>query len=390
MPQLHGHGLNPLVRAANPLLDLVVPLRSMVRSPDLELLRQKLLAAVKTFEADARAARVDLEAIAAARYALCTFIDETVSSTPWGAGVWSNRSLLVAFHNEAWGGEKFFLILQRLSQNAAGNIDVLELMYLCLALGLEGRYRVIENGQQQLASVRERLYQLISQQRGVVEPELSLRWRGLNVEKKSVFRMVPLWVMAACAGAILLAAQLIFSHLLNSKSDPVFSTLMGTRIKPAPALARPPPAAPPAAQNRVAGFLAPEIAQGLVSVSETADRSTITLRGDGVFGSGSEQVASSFEPLITRIGDALEPMPGKVLVVGHTDDTKPGVSARLPSNWALSKARASAVVRLLAERAGPPERYSVEGRGDAEPLVPNSSPANRARNRRVDIVLLTP
>jgi type VI secretion system protein ImpK len=390
MPQLHGRGLNPLVRAANPLLDLVMPLRSMVRSPDLESLRQKLTAAVKAFEADARAARIDTESLAAARYALCTFIDETISSTPWGGGVWSNRSLLVAFHNEAWGGEKFFLILQRLSQHAADNIDLLELMYICLALGLEGRYRVFENGQQQLATVRERLYQLISQQRGVVEPELSLHWRGLNVEKKSVLRIVPLWVMAVCAGVILLVAQLVLVHLLNSKSDPVFSALMGTKIKLAPVLARSAPAAPPAMQGRIAGFLAPEIAQGLVSVSENADRSTITLRGDGAFGSGSEHVTRSFEPLIARIGDALEPMPGKVLVVGHTDDTKPGVSARLPSNWALSKARAAAVVRLLSERAGPPERYSVEGRGDAEPLVPNSSAANRARNRRVDIVLLAP
>jgi type VI secretion system protein ImpK len=48
------------------------------------------------------------------------------------------------------------------------------------------------------------------------------------------------------------------------------------------------------------------------------------------------------------------------------------------------------VLNALAGRAGPPERYSVEGRGDAEPLVPNDSPAARARNRRVDVVVLAP
>lgn len=388
LPVQHGMGLNPLVRAANPLLDLIMPLRFMVNSPNLESLRQQLLAAVKTFETTAKAAQVDTESIAAARFALCTFVDETISSTPWGGGgVWGNRSLLVAFHNEAWGGEKFFLILQRLTQNIPANIDVLELMYLCLALGLEGRYRVIDRGQEQLASLRERLQQLLQTQRGAYEQDLSPHWRGLEVAKKSAFRLVPIWVLAASAGAILLVLQLSFSHILNRASDPVFASLLGTRVA-TPAVAV--PVAAVAAPVRVAGFLAPEIAQGLVTVRETADRSTITLRGDGVFASGSVEVSRAFEPLLARIGDALKPVPGKVVVIGHTDNTAPGFSARLPSNWELSKARAGAVVRLLAERAGLPERYSIEGLGDTEPLVPNNSAVNRARNRRVDIVVLTP
>ncbi|MFT5532220.1 MAG: type VI secretion system protein ImpK [Burkholderiaceae bacterium] len=391
LPQLHGSGLNALVRAANPLLDLIMPLRAMVTSPNLEVLRQQLVAAVKTFESEAKAAQVDPEAIAAARFALCTFVDETISGTPWGSGgVWASRSLLVTFHNEAWGGEKFFLILQRLTQDIPGNIDVLELMYLCLALGLEGRYRVIDRGPEQLTTLRERLQQLIQTQRGAHEPELALRWRGLQVGRKSMLRLMPLWVMAALAGVLLLIAQLTFSHWLNSDSDPVFASLMATKVSAPPVVVAAMPAVPKVAPVRVAGFLAPEIAQGLVSVVELDDRSTITLRGDGVFGSGSVEVAGTFEPLLARIGDALKTVQGKVVVIGHTDNIKPGVSARVPSNWALSKARAGAVVRLLAERAGPLERYVIEGRGDTEPLVENSSAVNRARNRRVDIVVLVP
>jgi type VI secretion system protein ImpK len=79
-----------------------------------------------------------------------------------------------------------------------------------------------------------------------------------------------------------------------------------------------------------------------------------------------------------------------VILVGHTDNTRPGLSARFPSNYDLSKARATSVMTVLAARAGPPERYSAEGRGDAEPVVPNDSPAARARNRRVDLVVLAP
>jgi type VI secretion system protein ImpK len=386
---LPGSGLNPLVRAANPLLDLVVPLRLVAQPPDLQQLRERLALAIKTFENEARAAAVDSESIAAARYVLCTLVDETIASTAWGSGVWGTRSLLVAFHNEASGGEKVFLILQRLSQNPAANIDLLELFYLCLSLGLEGRYRLLDQGHAQLATLRERLQQLIRQQRGAVESDLSPDWRGQAVQARSPLRGMPLWVLAAGACVLLLALQLVASVLLNRSSDPVFAGLSKIRVAAAPApVAAVVPAAPSPA--RVAGFLAPEIAQGLVSVRETAERSVVTLRGDGMFASGSAEVQDKFAPLLARIGDALKTLPGKVVVVGHTDDTKPGLSARIASNYDLSKARAAGVMAALMQRAGPPQRYSAEGRGDTEPQVANDSPANRARNRRVDIVVLTP
>jgi type VI secretion system protein ImpK len=66
------------------------------------------------------------------------------------------------------------------------------------------------------------------------------------------------------------------------------------------------------------------------------------------------------------------------------------LSARFPSNWHLSQARAEAVRDMLAARAGTPGRFSAEGRGDAEPIVPNDTSANRAKNRRVDITVLAP
>jgi type VI secretion system protein ImpK len=388
--ELHGEGLNPLVRAANPLLDLVMPLRAMASHPDVESLRLQLVQAVKAFEADARAAHVEHDQIAAARYSLCTLLDETISSTPWGGGgVWASRSLLVAFHNEAFGGEKFFLVLQKLSQDPKAKLHALELMYLCLALGLEGRYRVIDNGRSQLDALRERLQQLIAQQRPPVESELSPHWQGAGGKGEALWRMVPVWIVAASAAVLLVVLQLFLGHRLGAQSDPVFASLLSMKTAQLPTATQTSQQAPPV-QARVAGFLAPEIAHGLVSVFETADRSVITLRGDGVFGSGSGEVSSAYLPLLARIGIALKSVPGKVVVVGHTDNTRPGLSARFPSNYELSTARAAAVRDLLAERAGPPGRYSVEGRGDSTPLVPNDSAANRARNRRVEITLLTP
>ena len=384
---LPGSGLNPLVRAANPLLDLVVPLRLTAQPPDLQQLRERLALAIRTFETEARSAGIGSEAIAAARYVLCTLLDETIAGTAWGSGVWGTRSLLVAFHNEASGGEKVFLVLQRLSQDTAANIDLLELIYLCLALGLEGRYRLLDQGQAQLATLRERLLQLIRRQRGAVEADLSPDWRGAAARSVSPLRSMPLWVLAAAACVLLVALQLVFGVLLNRSSDPVFAGLSKIAVAaPAAPVATPAQAAP----QRVAGFLAPEIAQGLVAVRETAERSVITLRGDGMFASGSAEVQDKFAPLLARIGEALKTLPGKVIVIGHTDDTRPGLSARFPSNYDLSKARAAGVMAALAQRAGPPERFGAEGRGDTEPQAVNDTPANRARNRRVDIVVLTP
>lgn len=386
LPGLPGIGLNRLVRAANPLLALVVPLRMLAQAPDLSQLRERLALAIKAFESEARASGVDSEAIAAARYLLCTLLDETIAGTAWGSGVWGTRSLLVAFHGEAFGGEKVFLILQRLTQNPGANIDLLELFYLSLSLGLEGRYRLLNQGQAQLATLRERLLQLIGEQRGSVEPGLSPHWRGDAGQAESALRRMPVWVLAAGAGVLLLGAQLIASFLLNRSSDPVFAALSKIHVP----TAGPRAPAPPLATPRFASFLAPEVAQGLVTVRETAGRVIITLRGDGMFASGSAEVEDRFGPLLARIADALQAMPGKVVVAGHTDDTRPGLSARFPSNYDLSKARAAGVMAVLAQRAGPSGRYTAEGRGDTEPLVANDGAASRARNRRVDIVVLTP
>ncbi|MBB5018757.1 type VI secretion system protein ImpK [Chitinivorax tropicus] len=388
IPALPAGGLNPLVSAAHVLLSLVMPLRQMASCPDIEALRQRVVEAVRAFETEAKAAGVDFEALAAARYALCTMMDETVTSTPWGgSGAWASRSLLVTFHNEAFGGEKFFVVLQRLAQDAARNIDALELFYLCLALGFEGRYRLIDGGRTQLDLLRERLHQLIRNQRGLVEQDLSPRWRAAQAQRKQLMSLLPLWVIGVAALLILGLLHLLFHFWLGRDTDPVMSNLAQIRIeavRPAPV-----PVKPAVPVVRLGKFLQREIDEGLVTVQDTADRSIVSIRGDGMFASGSAELDSRFQPLMVRIGEALKVNPGKVSVVGHTDDRR-AMSARFPSNWELSRARASAVATLLIEQAGPATRYTIEGRADSEPLAPNDTPANRARNRRVEIVLFVP
>jgi type VI secretion system protein ImpK len=380
-------GMNPLLSAANPLLDLVPELRTTLHHPDPAGLKEALAHNIRQFEGRAKAAGVAPEKVIAARYVLCTLLDETAASTPWGgSGVWGRHSLLVMFHNEAWGGEKVFQLLAKLAENPAGNRDMLELMYVCLALGFEGRYRVLDNGRQQLEALRERLAQMLRNQRGEYERDLSPHWRGAPVKKRALFESLPLWVAAAIAALLLVGAYSYFAVQLNTDSDPLFAAIQGIRVQaPAPrvAAAPPPPAAP--AKPRLAGFLKPEIEAGLVAVRDENNRSVITIRGDGFFEPGSATIADKVLPLLGRIAEALNAVPGQVLITGHTDSV-PIRSARFPSNWHLSQERAKSVAQLLGATVAP-ARLSAEGRADSEAVAPNDTPANRARNRRVEITL---
>lgn len=147
-----------------------------------------------------------------------------------------------------------------------------------------------------------------------------------------------------------------------------------------------PPAAP-AKSPRLARFLEPEIKQGLVTVTDEADRSVVRLRGDSFFGSGSAEPMAGSLPVLRRIGQALAEVKGEVLITGHSDN-QPIRSLRYPSNWHLSAARADAVKGALTTLVDP-ARMRSDGKADAEPVAANDTPANRARNRRVDIVLLS-
>ena len=375
-------GMNPLVAAANPLLDIVPQLRTTPQHPDPAGLRDYLAQNIKTFEARAKAAGVPAEKVIAARYALCTLLDETAASTPWGgSGDWARLSLLVMFHNETWGGEKFYQLLSRLAENPGANRDLLELMYTCLALGFEGRYRVQDNGRAQLETLRERLAQMLRKQQGDYERDLSPRWRGAAVQRSKVLTALPLWVAAAVCGLVLLVAFLGFRYGLSDVSDPAYAAIKDIRVK-AP-IPKPPPV--PAAKPRLATFLAKEIQEGLVAVRDDNNKSVVTIRGDGLFQAGSATVSTAFLPLIGRIAEALNTVPGRVQVTGHTDN-QPIRSVRFPSNWHLSQERARSVAQLLGEKVAA-ARLSAEGRADGEPITGNDTAEGRARNRRVEIAL---
>jgi len=385
LPSLRHADGNPLTAAAASLLALASKLRTAVSHPDSSALFRHLAEEIRRFEAAAQAAGAAPDVVLASRYSLCTLLDEVVLNTPWGSqSVWINQTLLNLFHKEGWGGEKFFQIVERVMQQPGNNLDLLELLYLCMALGLEGKYRVQAGGRAQLEALQEAVAATIRRQRGEFERELSPHWRGVQDLRPALARYVPLWVV--CAAGLAVASFTYFGFLiaLNQKSDPVQieTAALGADL---PQLVDRQGYVPPPRSLTLRDLLSAEAAQGLLEVTQAADKETVILR-EGLFPSGSGEVDAGRRVLLDTIGAALNRIPGAVLVSGHTDDRPIGRSIRYPSNWHLSKARAEAVRDILAEQVDP-KRLTAEARGESQPLVPNDTPANRALNRRVEIAL---
>ncbi|CAG8865815.1 hypothetical protein PS627_01734 [Pseudomonas fluorescens] len=383
-----AEGLNPLEQAAGPLLALLTRLRNTIAHPAPASLRAQLLAYLRQFEERAEAAGVARNEVLLARYSLCTALDEAVLSTPWGsASDWGKQSLLITEHNEAWGGEKVFQLLEHCLQSPRERLHLLELLYLCTSLGFEGRYRVMSGGRTQLDALRERTAAAIRSVRGEIDRELSAHWRGVAMARDRLAQFVPPWVGLAVALALLLLVLLGLRLKLASDAEPVFSGIHALGEIPVQAMDRPVVQPKPVERPRLAGLLAEDIKAGRVAVEDAVDRSVVTIRGDELFASASASVKSDFEPLMLRIAEAVAKVKGSVKVTGHSDNQRIA-TLRFPSNWALSQARAEQVKDILAARTGQPGRFTAQGLSDTEPLASNASAQGRAKNRRVEITVL--
>lgn len=376
---------NVLVAAANPLINAIPQIRHSLSHEDPAALRQQLIDQMRRFELSCQQSGVGYEVIIGARYCLCTALDEAAALTPWGSrGVWTSNGLLVTFHNETWGGEKFFQLLARLSQNPRRHILMLELIYFCLLLGFEGRYRVLDNGRSQLETIKQRLLQMIKGVRGSYAAALSPHPTDQPVLRKLWRPMIPLWACAAVAGLAACLFYIVLNWRLGDYTSPVLARIYQT-VLPEVKIGNPAP--PPPATLNLRAFLKPEIDAGLVAVRDEADRSVVTLKGDGLFASAATEVRGRYTGVIQRIAAAMNNVSGQIQVIGYSDNV-PIRSARFASNFELSLARARSVQSLLQQQLAQPSRVRAEGRGESNPLVPNTSAENRARNRRVEITLL--
>lgn len=387
-------GMNRINAAAATLFSLVSRIRNRAQHMDPEKLRRSVVAEVREFENRALQAGVDAQDVKIARYAICATLDDVVLNTPWGGqSIWAQQSMVGTFHKETVGGDRFFDLLARLEKEAANNIDLLEFLYMCLSLGFEGRLRVEQHGTDKHLQIRAGLARIIRAQRGPVEKDLSPHWKGEDKPHKVLSIWKPLWITSATVALVLLTVFLSLSWVLNRSTDRVLGQLsvldsgnvaeLFRRAPPPP----PPPPPPEAQLNRVKGFLEPEMAAGIVEAFQDQQTITVRLAGSGMFGSGSDVLQKAFFEPLEKVADALNDTSGPIIVVGHSDNV-PIRSSRFPSNQALSLARAEAVMHILEDKLEDPSRLKAEGVADKEPIADNGTREGRAKNRRIEIILV--
>ncbi|MBK9167840.1 MAG: OmpA family protein [Bryobacterales bacterium] len=131
-----------------------------------------------------------------------------------------------------------------------------------------------------------------------------------------------------------------------------------------------------------------EIDSGMLQVHMEARGLVVSLREAAFFAPGDDSVNSGVFPVLERVAGIVSALPNRIRLEGHTDSV-PIHTARFRSNWELSSARGVAMLRALQERFGvPASRMSVGGYAETVPVESNDTPDGRARNRRVDIVIL--
>ncbi|MFM0229739.1 type VI secretion system protein TssL, long form [Paraburkholderia sediminicola] len=371
---------NPLLEAASPLLRAQAGMPEYLEADAIPELRTLLEQEVRIFQKLCEQTNIRRDHMLGASYCLSTALDEAAMQTTWGKagdnGVeWITTGLASTFHEDRKGGDKIYLLIGRLMTEPKEHIDLLEVIYRILSLGFLGRYRFETDGHRKHDTVRQHLYSEITAQRGPVPAALSPHWEGDTRARSRPFYDFPVWITAVLLLLILLAMFGYAKYDLMTRGAAVEKQISDiARITPPPA--------PPALHLKE--LLKDEIAAGKVSVDEDDHHSAVTFHGDDMFVAGKATVNASMQPLINKIAAEVVKVPGKVSVIGHTDNT-PIRSRTFDSNQTLSEERATQVMQLLQDEGVPANRLEAIGKGDAAPIADNKTFQGRAQNRRVEI-----
>ncbi len=389
LEDLERVGPNPLVAGAAPLFAFITALRPTTHIDKIGLMRERVVEELRRFQQIARAKGASDEDVRHGHYALCALLDEVVLSTPWGAkSPWAKQSLVATFHNEVVSGDRLLEMAEALEARPGRSPNLLELVYMCLSFGFEGRLRLENQGASRLFQMRERLYNAIRQVRGPIDPSLSPQWRGVDAGYKPIAQDMPLWVFWAGLATlgVLVYAALLFS--LSEAGDRALQPLAGVFSSAPASLNRSAPA--PVRDSRlfttIFDILKPDIDAGRVTVRDGEDFVTVRLMDKGLFASGSADLDSAYDETTLRLAQAVNLTTGDVAVAGFTDNKRIR-SLRYASNQELSEARAADVSGKLAQRGVSRDRLKPSGQGESQPVADNTTEAGRRLNRRVEVAI---
>ena len=393
---------NPILRSAGPLLLLLGRLRVALARASFANLMEIVADSIKFFEQDIRSAGISEAQANTAKYIICATADDIVQNIPTeDRHVWTQYSMLSRFFGERIGGVRFFDELTRLKQDPLLNYDVLELQHTCLALGFQGVHRTSAGGISTLQQIQRDLYETLRRVRPKVYRELSPRWQGQNLARRTARVFVPWWAVLGFAGIILFGIYFVYLYWLTGGVDVAANGMTSLLGRDKLALERkvpekpvPPPVIPPPEPDRITQMqrictaMAPEVAADKIAVEQTANQIAIRVGNVLLFNSGVANVLDQFKPIGDRIAATLDKEDGYIKVIGHTDNTPIGSSnVRFPSNYQLSVERAKNVAALFKTSLAKPDRLQTDGKGETAPIADNNTADGRAKNRRVEIVI---
>jgi chemotaxis protein MotB len=143
--------------------------------------------------------------------------------------------------------------------------------------------------------------------------------------------------------------------------------------------------------NALVHKLSREVQKGQLKVRQYQNMLSVDVAEQIFFDSGHATLKSSGKEVLKKVGEALKSYDNKLIrVAGYTDNVPIAKSMQnvYPSNWELSVARATNVVRYLQEVGVPPEHMIASGRGEYDPIATNDTPEGRQKNRRIEIMLI--
>lgn len=223
---LRGNSLNAMIDAGTPLLGMVMRLKSMSSQGLPEHLFGQVVTDIRAIEQLLQNHGYEPGTIISFRYVLCTFIDEAALGQGWSSqNDWIKQSLLVHFHNETWGGEKVYILLERLMGEPKRYQDLLEFIYLCFSLGFRGRYKVTTQSNDEFEHIFRRLHHVLHQLRG--EGAFPL----LHQDKKSqrghyhLIKRLTIKHLLGGGALILLATYLFYLLRLNAQTQDILQQL---------------------------------------------------------------------------------------------------------------------------------------------------------------------
>ncbi|RXJ98324.1 type IV / VI secretion system protein [Arcobacter sp. CECT 8986] len=211
---------NPIISASIPIFEYIYTLDNKDDEfLDINNVRENFVNKINQFQEKTNEFDVPETEILVTRYILCTFVDEMVNSTYFGKQHdWANNSLLSIFHNETYGGENFFHLMDKFLKTPAKYIHILEFMYICLSLGFEGKYRVISRGQIELNNIKDSLFKQIMIVQGK-EPLTFYTKQEPSKEKFRLFDKLSYPLLLSTVFALLAIIYISLSLSLNSQNN---------------------------------------------------------------------------------------------------------------------------------------------------------------------------